>query len=64
MSSIYIETNNENHLTVEEYVRYIRIKENIQQLLDSTSIQEALRNSEYSIRGLTIDLVVKFSINK
>ncbi len=64
MSSIYIETNNENHLTVEEYVRYIRIKENIQQLLDSANLQEVLRNSEESIRGLTIDLIVKFSVNK
>ncbi|MCX9010205.1 MAG: hypothetical protein OIN66_03685 [Candidatus Methanoperedens sp.] len=64
MSSIYIETNNENKLTVQEYVRYIRIKEKLQEFLDSENIKKMLSDSEISINGLTIDLVVKFSINR
>ncbi|SNQ62239.1 hypothetical protein [Candidatus Methanoperedens nitratireducens] len=64
MSSIFIETTNEKQLTVEEYVRYIRIKDHIQQVLDNADIKEALREAEESINGLTIDLTVKYSINK
>ncbi len=64
MSSIFIETTNEKQLTVEEYVRYIRIKDHIQQVLDNADIKEVLREAEESINGLTIDLTVKYSVNK
>lgn len=64
MSSIYIETNNENKLTVQEYVRYIEIKENIQRFLDSKNVKEILCDSESYINGLSIDLVVKFSVKR
>ena len=63
MSSISVESTNENQLTVEEYVRYIRIKEEIQQILDK-NIKESLRQAEESINGLTIDLTVKCSITR
>ncbi len=64
MSSISIETTNENLLTVEEYVRFIRIKEHIQQLLDCVKIKELLLDSEDSINGLAIDLVVRCSVSR
>lgn len=64
MSSIFIETTNEKQLTVEEYIRYIRIKDQIQQVLDNADIKEVLREAEESINGLTIDLTVKYSVNK
>jgi hypothetical protein len=64
MSSISIETDNENKLTVQEYVRYIKIKEKIQEFLDRENVKDMLCESEGSINGLTIDLIVKFSINK
>jgi hypothetical protein len=64
MSSIFIETTNEKQLTVEEYIRYIRIKDHIQQVLDNADIKEALREAEESINGLTIDLTVKYSVDK
>lgn len=63
MSSISIETDNENQLTVEEYVRYIRIKEQIQQILDS-NVKEKLREAEESVNGLTVDVTVKYSVSK
>ncbi|VVB93079.1 Uncharacterised protein [uncultured archaeon] len=64
MSSISTETSNENQLTVEEYVRYIRIKEQIQQIIDNANLKEALRDAEDSLNGLAIDLIVKYSVNK
>ncbi len=64
MSSISIEASNENKLTVEEYVRYIRIKEQIQQILDNANIKEALHDAEESINGLAVDMVVKYSVKK
>jgi hypothetical protein len=64
MSSISTETSNENQLTVEEYVRYIRIKEQIQHILDNANIKEALCDAEESIGGLTVDLTIKYSVNK
>lgn len=63
MSSISIETNNEKQLTVEEYVRYIRIREQIQQILDS-NVREKLREAEESVSGLTVDLTVKYSVSR
>ncbi len=64
MSSISTETNNENQLTVEEYVRYIRIKDQIQQIIDDAKLKEALRDAEDSLNGLAIDLIVKYSVQK
>ncbi len=64
MSSISTETNNENQLTVEEYVRYIRIKEQIQQILDNANMKEVLRDAEDSINGLTVDLTIRYSVNR
>jgi hypothetical protein len=64
MSSISTETNNENQLTVEEYVRYIRIKEQIQQIIDNANLKEALRDAEDSLNGLAVDLIIKYSIKK
>jgi len=64
MSSISVETNNEKQLTVDEYVRYIRIKEQIQHALDDANIKETLRDAEESINGLSIDLTIKYSVNK
>ncbi len=64
MSSISVESTNENQLTVEEYVRFVRIKEEIQQVLDKSNIKESLRRAEESINGLTIDLTIKCSVCK
>ena len=64
MSSISTETSNENQLTVEEYVRYIRIKEQIQQIIDNAKLKEALQDAEDSLNGLVIDLIVKYSVKK
>ncbi len=64
MSSISVESNNENRLTVEEYVRFVRIKEEIQQILDRSNIKESLRQAEESINGLTVDITVKCSVHR
>lgn len=64
MSSISIETYNENQLTVEEYVRYIKIRDGLQQMLDNAKIKEALREAEESLKGLTADMTVKYSFNR
>ncbi|MGB8218236.1 MAG: hypothetical protein WCE94_13140 [Candidatus Methanoperedens sp.] len=64
MSSISTETSNENQLTVEEYVRYIRIKDQIQQIIDDSKLKEALRDAEDSLKGLAVDLIVKYSVQK
>ena len=64
MSSISIEENNEKQLTVDEYVRYLRIKGQIQKVLDDANIKETLRDAEESINSLSIDLTVKYTVNK
>ncbi len=64
MSTISIEASNEKQLTVDEYVRYMRIRDHIQQLLDDINIKETLRDAEDSINGLSIDLTVRYSVNK
>lgn len=64
MSSISIETNNEKQLTVDEYVRYLKIKDQILHILDSENITETLRVAEESINGLSIDVIIKYSVNK
>ncbi len=64
MSSISIETYNENQLTVEEYVRYIKIRDGLQHMLDNAKIKEALREAEESLMGLNVDMTVKYSFNR
>lgn len=64
MSSISIETNNEKQLTVDEYVRYLKIRDQILHILDSENITETLRVAEESINGLSIDVIIKYSVNK
>ncbi len=64
MSSISVETNNEKQLTVDEYVRYLRIRDQIQGILGNANIKETLRDAEESINGLSIDLIIKYSVNK
>ena len=64
MSSISIETCNENKLRVEEYIRYVRIKDNIAQILDKTDMKGTMLEAEDSIKGLSIDVVIKFSVNR
>lgn len=63
MSSISTEAENENQLTVEEYVRYVKLKENLRQALDK-NIMDMLREAEESIDGLTVDVVVKYSVGR
>ena len=64
MSSISIEENNEKKLTVDEYVRYLRIKGQIQKVLDDANIKEMLRDAESTINGLTIDMTISYSVEK
>jgi hypothetical protein len=64
MSSISIEENNEKKLTVDEYVRYLRIKGQILKVLDDANMNETLRDAEESINGLSIDLTIKYTVNK
>ncbi|NJD78270.1 MAG: hypothetical protein FIB08_14455 [Candidatus Methanoperedens sp.] len=64
MSSISVETENETQLTVAEYVRLVKIKEQVQQFLENANIKGMLCESEESINGLTIDLTIKYSVNK
>lgn len=64
MSSISIEENNEKKLTVDEYVRYLRLKGQIQKVLDDANITETLRDAESTINGLTIDMTIRYSVDK
>ncbi len=64
MSSILFETSNEDKLTVLEYVRFVEIKEQIEKLLENTKIKQALGDHEKNIRGLTIDMTIKYTIEK
>ena len=64
MSSISIEEYNEKKLTVDEYVRYLRIKGRIQKVLDDANIKETLHDAEGTIKGLTIDMTIKYSVEK
>jgi hypothetical protein len=64
MSSISIETNNEKQLTVDEYVRYLKIRDQILHILDNENITKTLRDAEESINGLSIDMIIKYSVNK
>jgi C1A family cysteine protease len=64
LSSILFETSNEDKLTVQEYVRFVEIKEQIEKLLENTKIKQALGEHEKNIRGLTIDMTIKYTIEK
>jgi C1A family cysteine protease len=64
MSSIIVETENENQLTVQEYVRYSGVKEQIEKLMDNAKIKQALSEYEKSIRGMSIDVTIKYTIEK
>lgn len=62
MGSIQEETINEQHLNVEEYVKYLKTKENIMEFLDQAGIESFLQGAEKSIGGLTVDVIVKYSV--
>lgn len=65
MSSIIFETPaNEDQLTVQEYVRYAGIKEQVEKFLENVKIKEALVEYEKNLRGLSIDLTIKYTIEK
>lgn len=64
MSSIIFETTNEDQLTVQEYVRYVGIKEQVEKFLENVKIKEALAEYEKNLRGLSIDLTIKYTIEK
>jgi hypothetical protein len=64
MSSISIEENNEKKLTVNEYVRYLQIKGKIQKVLDDANIKETLHDAEDTINGLTIDMTIRYSVDR
>lgn len=64
MSSILFEISNEEKLTVQEYVRFAQIKEQIEKLLENTKIKQVLGEQEKNLRGLTIDLTIKYTIEK
>ncbi|MCK4795900.1 MAG: hypothetical protein KAT05_00890 [Spirochaetes bacterium] len=62
MGSIQEETINEQHLNVEEYVKYLKTRENIMDFLDKAGVEETLNGAEKSVDGLTIDVIVKYSV--
>ena len=62
MGSIQEESHNEEHLNVEEYVKYLKTKENIREFLDKAGVEDFLQGAEKSIGGLTVDVIVKYSV--
>lgn len=64
MSTIIVETENENQLTVQEYVRYSGIKEEVEKLMENAKIKQALCEYEKYVRGLSIDVTIKYTIEK
>ena len=64
MSSISIESNNENELTVDEYVRLKKNQEIVRNILEKENIYETLQDAERSIEGLSIDIIVKYAVSK
>ncbi len=64
MSSIIFEIINEDKLTVQEYVRFAEIKEKVEKLLDNAKIKQALCEYEKYIRDLSIDVIIKYNIEK
>ena len=64
MSSIIFDTANEERLTVQEYVRFAEIKEKVEKLLDDAGIKQALCEYEKYIRDLSIEVTVRYKIEK
>ncbi len=64
MSSIIFNTFNEEKLTVQEYVRFAEIKEKVEKLLDDAKIEQFLCEYEKYIRDLSIDVTIKYNIEK
>lgn len=64
MSSIIIETVNENKLTVQEYVRFASIMEEVGKLMENAKIKQALGEQEKYLKSLSIDLTIKYTIEK
>ncbi|MBU4076523.1 MAG: hypothetical protein KKD46_02100 [Euryarchaeota archaeon] len=64
MSSIIVETENENQLTVQEYVRYSVVKEQVENLMENAKIKQALGEYEKYVKGLSIDVTIKYTIEK
>lgn len=64
MSSIIFDIANEDKLTVQEYVRFAEIKEKVEKLLDDAKIKQALCEYEKYIRDLSIDVIIRFNIEK
>ena len=64
MSSIIVETENENQLTVQEYVRYSGVKEQVEKLIENAKIKQALGEYEKYVKGLSIDVTIKYTIEK
>jgi hypothetical protein len=64
MSSLSIEENNVKKLTVDEYVRYLQVKGQIQKVLDDANITETLRDAEGTINGLSIDIMIRYSVER
>ncbi|MCX9014970.1 MAG: hypothetical protein OIN89_09300 [Candidatus Methanoperedens sp.] len=64
MGDILVETKNEEHLKVQEYVQYLKTKENVREFLDKAGIEAFLRSAEKSVNGLTVDVIVRFSVEK
>lgn len=64
MSSILFEISHEEKLTVQEYVCFAQIKEQIEKLLENTKIKQSLSEQEKNLRGLSIDLTIKYTIEK
>jgi len=64
MSTISLETINESSLTVDEYVRFLRIVESLRGMLEKAGIEDFLRESEESLPGLRIDIILRSVIEK
>lgn len=64
MGDILVETENEEQLKVQEYVQYLKTKENVREFLDAAGIEAFLRGAEKSVNGLTVDVIVRFSVEK
>lgn len=62
MGSIQEETVNKQHLNVEEYVKYLKTKENMREFLDKVGVEDFIQDAEKSIDGMTVDVIVKYSV--
>lgn len=64
MGSILVETENEELMKVQEYVQYLKTKENIREFLDKAGVEAFLCGAEKSVNGLTVDVIVRLSVEK